>query len=56
MPIFYTKPLIHDFYSLLVGHWTLWYGKVPKKEKKIAKENDFLMFGCSIKNTKEKKT
>ena len=23
MPIFYTKPLIHDFHSfLLVGHWT----------------------------------
>ena len=32
------------------------YGKVPKKEKKIAKENDFFMFGCSIKNTKEKQT
>ena len=27
--------------------------KIQRKEKKNAKENDFLMFGCPIKNIKE---
>lgn len=29
--------------------------KVPRKEKKNAKENVFLMFGFTIENTKENK-
>ena len=30
------------------------FQKVPRKEKKYIKENDFCMFGCLMKNTKKK--
>ena len=31
----------------------VWFPESTKKKKKNAKENNFLMFGCPIKNIKE---
>ena len=42
---------IRKFYKILYGY--VWFPENTKERKKNAKENDFFMFGCPMKNIKE---